>query len=170
MDRRCPEVPSLKVRGQIPVVCQCHQALPWEGWGVGRVAAAPTELLTPEGVAHPNWTPVLGTLSAEQGGDKACFDDFKKRKNTRLPPWAASQDVKGTTRCPLLPSAQSWLVKGSLAPPRLAPRSLLAPSGGSPLCAGQHGKPLTWIISFNPLRCLHDGQCFCLPRFLGLRF
>lgn len=84
---------------------------------MGRVAAAPTELLTPEGVAHPNWTPVLGTLSAEQGGDKACFDDFKKRKNTRLPPWAASQDVKGTTRCPLLPSAQSWLVRRSLAPP-----------------------------------------------------
>lgn len=45
-----------------------------------------------------------------------------------------------------------------------------APSGGSLLWAGQHAKPFTWIISFNPRRCLHDGQSYYFPRFLGLRF
>lgn len=63
------QVPFLRVQGHSSAV------LPGAG-----VAAAPTKLVTPEHVFHPNQNPVPGTLSAEQGGDGACFADFKKER------------------------------------------------------------------------------------------
>lgn len=48
--------------------------------GDGGAAAAPTELMTPEDMAHPHWDPVLGGFSAEQGGDRAFSADLRKGK------------------------------------------------------------------------------------------
>lgn len=52
-----------------------------EGMGVRELGGGGCpQLRTPDRVPLPNWDPVLGTLGAEQSGDRACFATFKKER------------------------------------------------------------------------------------------
>lgn len=58
--------------------------LPWGAWGVWWEVGGsyhPRESWMPEHRAHPDWSPFLRILSAEQSSDKACFADIKKKKH-----------------------------------------------------------------------------------------
>ena len=101
-------------------------ALQLLGRGVGQLPPPPPplELRMPEHVAHPNWNPFPGILSAEQGSDKACFADFKE-KNSAPSMGGTSRSEINNEMSPgkdmhvfsLLPLPQPWPAKGSLSRP-----------------------------------------------------
>lgn len=116
------------------------------------------------------WLPRIGTrpgaLAGRAGGDKACFAHFTRERKETLPPaWAASAEVKLTTRCPQVNKSASFPFsfhprrgrqKGHSAVPVRSPASIPAQQRRAVLVlAGARGSchwiPVTASMAASPI-------------------
>lgn len=138
-------------------------------------AAPPTQLTSPEHVAHEDWNPSWGSCGQSRWGQGLFCSLYKRKKGNSAPCVGgicrseinnAMSPGKQRRVFSLLLSPPSWPAEGSLRRPRSQSSQHPGPAAqGSPSVGGS-----TWIMSLDPRNCLHGGQSSYFPHFPGLRF